>query len=287
MAESARFRSAGLVDAGTVLVGVTPVALMAFDKATGRVAWRMPGQYRQNAPSTAVAGGVLYVQGHPGAKPTIRTAGTNRLPGGQARGADAGAAGRTPERHRSRDPHRAVVVLASQRRKPTGRSATSFRSMADCGWIRTRRWSSSSEIDFATLPDASGRSPILQHHGRCHVRDDYCGLLEHLPAEDPVGNTGAAGDHSRPRSDLHQLAGVLRRADDAGLERQDGHPSTARHCRSRARGADARRRHGNSITVTRLGHRGIPGVEFPDPAGFLLLNLNAVFVFAILVAAGW
>jgi hypothetical protein len=42
-----------------------------------------------------------------------------------------------------------------------------------------------------------------------------------------------------------------------------------------------------SITVTRLGHRGIPGVEFPDPAGFLLLNLNALFVFAILVAAGW
>ena len=42
-----------------------------------------------------------------------------------------------------------------------------------------------------------------------------------------------------------------------------------------------------AITVTRLGHRGIPGVEFPDPAGFLLLNLNAVCVFAILVAAGW
>src|SRR3954465_1259960 len=42
-----------------------------------------------------------------------------------------------------------------------------------------------------------------------------------------------------------------------------------------------------SITVTRLGDRGIPGVEFPDPAGFLLLNLNAVFVFAILVGAGW
>ena len=42
-----------------------------------------------------------------------------------------------------------------------------------------------------------------------------------------------------------------------------------------------------AITVTRLGHRGIPGVEFPDPAGFLLLNLNAVFVFAVLVAAGW
>src|SRR4051812_15594957 len=42
-----------------------------------------------------------------------------------------------------------------------------------------------------------------------------------------------------------------------------------------------------AITVTRLGHRGIPGVEFPDPAGFLLLNLNAVLVFAVLVAAGW
>jgi outer membrane protein assembly factor BamB len=60
---------AGLVDAGDVLVGVTPVSLMAFDKTTGRRAWELPGQYRQNAPSTAVAGGVLYVQGHPGAKP--------------------------------------------------------------------------------------------------------------------------------------------------------------------------------------------------------------------------
>jgi outer membrane protein assembly factor BamB len=60
---------AGLVDAGAVLVGVTPVSLMAFDKATGRRAWEVPGQFRQNSPSTAVAGGVLYVQGHPGAKP--------------------------------------------------------------------------------------------------------------------------------------------------------------------------------------------------------------------------
>ena len=66
---------AGLVDAGTVLVGVTPVALLAFDKATGRVAWQLPGQYRANAPSTAVAGGVLYVQGHPGAKPASETQG--------------------------------------------------------------------------------------------------------------------------------------------------------------------------------------------------------------------
>jgi len=59
----------GLVDAGDVLVGVTPVSVMAFDKATGKLAWQLPGQFRQNSPSTAVAGGVLYVQGHPGAKP--------------------------------------------------------------------------------------------------------------------------------------------------------------------------------------------------------------------------
>ena len=42
-----------------------------------------------------------------------------------------------------------------------------------------------------------------------------------------------------------------------------------------------------AITVARLGDRGIPGVEFPDVEGFLLLNLAAVGVFATLVAAGW
>src|SRR3954471_24572786 len=31
-----------------------------------------------------------------------------------------------------------------------------------------------------------------------------------------------------------------------------------------------------AITMTRLGDRGIPGVEFPDPGGFLLLNLLAI-----------
>ena len=41
-----------------------------------------------------------------------------------------------------------------------------------------------------------------------------------------------------------------------------------------------------AIAVARLGHRGIPGVEFPDAAGFLLLNLAATLVFAALVAAG-
>jgi hypothetical protein len=42
-----------------------------------------------------------------------------------------------------------------------------------------------------------------------------------------------------------------------------------------------------AITVARLGHRGIPGVEFPDAGGFLLLNLGAIVVFGTLVGAGW
>jgi energy-converting hydrogenase Eha subunit A len=42
-----------------------------------------------------------------------------------------------------------------------------------------------------------------------------------------------------------------------------------------------------AITSARLGHRGIPGVEFPDVAGFLLLNLGAIAAFAMLVGAGW
>ena len=39
--------------------------------------------------------------------------------------------------------------------------------------------------------------------------------------------------------------------------------------------------------MAHLGDRGIPGVEFPDVEGFLLLNLAAVGVFTTLVAAGW
>jgi len=42
-----------------------------------------------------------------------------------------------------------------------------------------------------------------------------------------------------------------------------------------------------AIVVTRQGHHGIPGAEFPDAGGFLLLNLCSIFVFAILVGAGW
>lgn len=42
-----------------------------------------------------------------------------------------------------------------------------------------------------------------------------------------------------------------------------------------------------AVVVTRGGHRGIPGLEFPDPGGFLLLNVASIGVFAVLVAAGW
>ena len=42
-----------------------------------------------------------------------------------------------------------------------------------------------------------------------------------------------------------------------------------------------------AITSARLEHRGIPGVEFPDAEGFLLLNLAAIVVFATLVGAGY
>jgi hypothetical protein len=130
---------AGLVDAGAVLVGVTPVSLMAFDKVTGQRAWQMPGQYRQSSPSTAVAGNVLYVQGHPGAKPASETQGrvvyqggkpveqTPALPGGHLNAIDLATRALCG---RSRVPQR----------KPTGLSDTSFPSMVDYGWIRTRRW---------------------------------------------------------------------------------------------------------------------------------------------------
>jgi outer membrane protein assembly factor BamB len=65
----------GLVDAGSVLVGMTKSYLIAFDKATGRTAWEIQGQYGSSNASTAVAGRVLYFQGHPGAEPAAEQGG--------------------------------------------------------------------------------------------------------------------------------------------------------------------------------------------------------------------
>jgi len=73
----------GLVDAGSVLVGLTSGSLIAFDKATGQTAWEVPGQYRKSNPSMAVAGRVLYFQGHPGASPAAEVQGTIRYSGGK------------------------------------------------------------------------------------------------------------------------------------------------------------------------------------------------------------
>ncbi|RPI53371.1 MAG: hypothetical protein EHM55_14025 [Acidobacteria bacterium] len=73
----------GLVDAGSVLVGVTSGSLIAFDKASGKTAWEIPGQYRESSPSTAVAGRVLYFQGHPGAEPAAEVQGRIVYSGGR------------------------------------------------------------------------------------------------------------------------------------------------------------------------------------------------------------
>ena len=42
-----------------------------------------------------------------------------------------------------------------------------------------------------------------------------------------------------------------------------------------------------AIDAARAGHMGIPGVEFPNPQGFMLLNVASIVVFSLLVAAGW
>jgi outer membrane protein assembly factor BamB len=67
---------AGLVQAGEVIVGMTSFALVAFDPASGRVVWELPGRYRDQVPALAAAGGVLYFQGSPNARPAESTSGT-------------------------------------------------------------------------------------------------------------------------------------------------------------------------------------------------------------------
>jgi outer membrane protein assembly factor BamB len=66
----------GLVDAGDVIVGMTSLALVALDPASGRVAWELPGKYRDQVPTLAAAGGVLYFQGSPSVQPAASSSGT-------------------------------------------------------------------------------------------------------------------------------------------------------------------------------------------------------------------
>lgn len=60
----------GLVDAGSVLVGVNKNYLLAFAKESGQIEWEIAGEFSEDRPSTAVAGKTLYFQGNPGMKST-------------------------------------------------------------------------------------------------------------------------------------------------------------------------------------------------------------------------
>jgi outer membrane protein assembly factor BamB len=66
----------GLVDADSVLIGMTSGFLIAFDKSSGRTAWELPGRYTTSSPSTAVAGNVLYFQGRPDGSSAVEARGT-------------------------------------------------------------------------------------------------------------------------------------------------------------------------------------------------------------------
>ena len=66
----------GLVDGGSALIGMTSGFLIAFDKASGRTAWELAGEYNTSSPATAVAGSVLYFQGSPQSKPAAASRGT-------------------------------------------------------------------------------------------------------------------------------------------------------------------------------------------------------------------
>ena len=66
----------GLTLAGPFLVGVSAHALMAFEPATGRVVWDLPGEYDPRRASLASAGDVVYFQGRPQPKPAPKNSGT-------------------------------------------------------------------------------------------------------------------------------------------------------------------------------------------------------------------
>lgn len=62
----------GLIDTGgDTVVGATEVSLVAFDKASGRITWELPGRFEHARLSLAVAGPVLYFQGGLNGAPTM------------------------------------------------------------------------------------------------------------------------------------------------------------------------------------------------------------------------
>jgi outer membrane protein assembly factor BamB len=71
-----RVEVTGLVAAGRFLVGMTPSALVAFEPATGAVAWEVPGTFSPSLSCTTADGGTLYFQGSPAAAPAAAPTGT-------------------------------------------------------------------------------------------------------------------------------------------------------------------------------------------------------------------
>jgi outer membrane protein assembly factor BamB len=53
----------GLINAGGMVVGATEVSLIGFDVRTGSIAWELPGNFRLEHLSLAVAAPGLYFQG--------------------------------------------------------------------------------------------------------------------------------------------------------------------------------------------------------------------------------
>lgn len=66
----------GLVDGGSVLIGMTSEFLIAFRMDSGATAWELAGQYRETWPAMAIAGNVLYFQGSPSIQPAPAPGGT-------------------------------------------------------------------------------------------------------------------------------------------------------------------------------------------------------------------
>lgn len=62
----------GLVDAGSVLIGMTEGQLIAFDLTTGRTVWEIAGIHREGSRSNAMAGKVLYFQAMVDGVPTLQ-----------------------------------------------------------------------------------------------------------------------------------------------------------------------------------------------------------------------
>jgi eukaryotic-like serine/threonine-protein kinase len=65
-----------LTAAGGLVIGATPVGLMAIDQAAGSIVWELPGTFNVDRVSLTVAGDVLYFQGSPDAKPAPKDTGT-------------------------------------------------------------------------------------------------------------------------------------------------------------------------------------------------------------------